>query len=118
MAKIYAPNKAYNGITATVRFINGEGETENPKLLKWFTRKGYHVDEVKDEESPQAEINTISEETTESISEQETAAESTNKYDGLNVDELKDIAKKHKIKGYSSMLRPQLIEALQEIESE
>lgn len=118
MAKIYAPNKAYNGITATVRFINGEGETENPKLLKWFTRKGYHVDEVKDEESPQAEINTISEEIIDSISEQETTAESTNKFDGLNVDELKDIAKKHKIKGYSSMLRPQLIEALQEIESE
>lgn len=47
MAKIYAPNKQYNGISASVRFINGVGETDRPELLAWFSSKGYEVDMVK-----------------------------------------------------------------------
>ncbi|WP_418302336.1 Rho termination factor N-terminal domain-containing protein [Lysinibacillus fusiformis] len=119
MVKIYAPNKAYNGITATVRFINGEGETDNPKLLKWFARKGYHVDLVKNtSESTQEEVTELKEESTSGTTEQITDESPSNKYDALNVDDLKELAKNLKIKGYSSMLRPQLIEALQAKESE
>ena len=43
MAKIYAPNKQYNGISASVAFARGVGETENPTLLKWFAEHGYTV---------------------------------------------------------------------------
>lgn len=46
MAKIYAPNKQYNGVSASVRFINGVGETDNKHLIKWFESKGYKVEEV------------------------------------------------------------------------
>ena len=41
--KIYAPVKDANGVWATVRFVNGVGETNNPKLIKWFKEHGYTV---------------------------------------------------------------------------
>lgn len=117
MAKVYAPNKAYNGITATVRFLQGEGETDNPKLLKWFEKKGYRV--VK--EQPHIQSSVTDEKTAdepvqvpdENAVEQKNNTSSTNEYENMNVEELKEIAKSLKVKGYSSMLRPQLIEALQ-----
>ncbi|WP_337983441.1 Rho termination factor N-terminal domain-containing protein [Lysinibacillus sp. C5.1] len=113
MAKVYAPNKAYNGITATVRFLQGEGETDNPKLLKWFEKKGYRVvkeqshiltDEKKVDESVQV--------SDENVVEQNNDTSAINDYEKMNVEELKELAKSMKIKGYSSMLRPDLIKAL------
>lgn len=47
MAKIYAPNKRYTGISASVSFVNGVGETNRPELLAWFSSNGYEV--VQDE---------------------------------------------------------------------
>lgn len=49
MAKIIAPNKKYNGISASVNFVNGVGETNDPRLIAWFKSKGYEVveEEVK-----------------------------------------------------------------------
>lgn len=44
MAKIYAPNRQYNGLSATIMFVNGVGETDNPQLLEWFESKGYTVE--------------------------------------------------------------------------
>ena len=41
--KIYAPVKDANGVWASVRFINGVGETNDPKLIKWFKEHGYKV---------------------------------------------------------------------------
>jgi hypothetical protein len=41
--KIYAPVKDANGIWASVRFVNGVGETDNPRLIKWFKEHGYKV---------------------------------------------------------------------------
>lgn len=51
MAKIICPNKQYTGISATVPFVNGVGETDNPNLITWFKSKGYIVveDEAGDE---------------------------------------------------------------------
>ena len=43
--KIYAPVKDANGVWCTVRFINGVGETNNPRLIKWFKEHGYRVEE-------------------------------------------------------------------------
>lgn len=45
LAKVYAPNKEYTGISASVPFVNGVGETDNPHLLRWFESKGYEVGE-------------------------------------------------------------------------
>lgn len=46
MSKIYARNKQYNGISATVQFENGVGYTNNPHLIEWFKSTGYMVEEA------------------------------------------------------------------------
>ena len=43
--KIYAPVKDATGVWATVHFINGVGETDNPHLIHWFKTHGYKVEE-------------------------------------------------------------------------
>lgn len=47
MAKIYSPNKTYTGVSASVSFCNGVGETDNLHLLQWFKDHGYKVEETK-----------------------------------------------------------------------
>ena len=42
--KIYAPVKETNGVYASVRFTNGVGETDNPRLIEWFQSHGYVVE--------------------------------------------------------------------------
>ena len=42
--KIYAPVKDFNGLRNNVRFINGVGETDNPRLVDWFKTHGYKVE--------------------------------------------------------------------------
>lgn len=59
MAKIYAPNKEYTGVSASVFFVKGVGETENSHLINWFKDKGYEVEE----EKKAVEENTVNEET-------------------------------------------------------
>lgn len=49
MAKIYAPNERYAGVTAGVSFSNGVGVTEDKWLMQWFQYKGYKVVEEKKE---------------------------------------------------------------------
>ena len=43
MAKITAPNKSYTGVSASVAFCNGKGETTDKHLIKWFKDHGYEV---------------------------------------------------------------------------
>ena len=43
MAKIIAPNKQYTGISASVYFCNGIGETDSEDLINWFKEHGYSV---------------------------------------------------------------------------
>lgn len=45
MAKIFAPNKQYNGISAGIPFLMGVGETTDSYLIDWFKSKGYEVEE-------------------------------------------------------------------------
>lgn len=42
--KVYAPNKDYMGVSASVAFCNGAGETDDPRLLDWFRDHGYEVE--------------------------------------------------------------------------
>lgn len=44
--KIYAPVKHTNGVYCNVRFVNGVGETDNPRLIKWFKDHGYRLQEA------------------------------------------------------------------------
>lgn len=55
MAKILAPNREYTGVSASVPFCNGVGETDNPTLISWFKEHGYVVEEPK-KEVEEAEI--------------------------------------------------------------
>lgn len=43
--KIYSPNKEYTGVSASVSFCNGKGETDDPNLIRWFKDHGYRVEE-------------------------------------------------------------------------
>ena len=43
MSKIIAPNKNYNGVSASVQFKNGIGETSDNYLIEWFKKNGYEV---------------------------------------------------------------------------
>ena len=45
--KIYAPVEDANGIYASVMFVNGVGETDNPSLIEWFKEHGYEVENIK-----------------------------------------------------------------------
>ena len=68
MAKVYAPLKGYNGISASVTFVNGVGETDNENLLEWFEEKGYTVE--REEKSKRAKkAKEVTEETSEETSE-------------------------------------------------
>lgn len=51
--KIHAPNKKYMGVSASVAFCNGVGETDDPHLLEWFRGHGYEVEEPPKEEAEQ-----------------------------------------------------------------
>lgn len=41
--KIYSPNKEYTGVSASVPFCGGIGETDDPHLIEWFEAHGYRV---------------------------------------------------------------------------
>lgn len=45
MAKVICPNGTYSGLSATVVFEGGVGETEDAHLLGWFREKGYAVED-------------------------------------------------------------------------
>lgn len=49
--KIYSPNKDYTGISASVPFCGGVGETDDPHLIKWFRDHGYKTEEPTDKDT-------------------------------------------------------------------
>lgn len=55
MAKVYAPNQQYTGASASVTFVNGVGETDNPHLLQWFEDRGYIIERLEQEEKKEPE---------------------------------------------------------------
>lgn len=60
MAQIIAPNKDYNGESASVTFVKGVGETSDAYLIEWFKEHGYTV--IDDEA---AEVPPVASETAE-----------------------------------------------------
>lgn len=53
--KIKSPNKDYTGVSASVPFCNGVGETEDSHLIQWFKEHGYEVEETLEKASEEAE---------------------------------------------------------------
>lgn len=62
MAKIIAPNKEYTGISASVSFCRGIGETKKLELIEWFKNHGYQiVEEDKDNNEKMLDDMTVEE---------------------------------------------------------
>lgn len=102
MAKIIAPNKNYNGVSATVKFTDGEGRTNDSRLLVWFKTKGY---EVIDEKSVDAEPAEEKEQDSKPADEKE-------ELENMTVDQLKELAKENNIKVASKAVKADLIETI------
>lgn len=49
--KIYAPVANVNGVYASVLFVDSVGETDNPKLIKWFASHGYRLEDQRVEQA-------------------------------------------------------------------
>jgi len=57
MAKIYCNNNQYNGISASINFVNGVGDSNVPHLLSWFSENGYTIVEDSREPGDYDEMN-------------------------------------------------------------
>ncbi len=90
MAKILAPNKEYNGVSASITFVNGVGETNNPTLIYWFETHGYKVEKIEP-----ININPVS-------------------LEDLKKDQLKDLAINLEVEFNSKTTNEQLVELIKE----
>ena len=68
MVKVYTPLQGYNGISASVEFVNGVGETDNENLLEWFEEKGYTVEREKPKRAKKA-TEDVAEEVAEEVAD-------------------------------------------------
>lgn len=78
--KVYSPNKDYTGVSASVSFCRGVGETDDPYLLDWFRKHGYAAEETGDVKVP--ENMEKSEELEESKPSEETSKKVPSKKEG------------------------------------
>ena len=53
--KIYSKEKDYTGVSASVPFCSGCGETDDPHLIDWFRTHGYTVEEPAENEEASEE---------------------------------------------------------------
>ena len=83
--KIYAPVKDFNGLRNNVRFVNGVGETDDQRLLHWFTSHGYQIE--LDSIATSGYISVGAVEIPESIT---TVASTEPNFDSMTADELRN----------------------------
>ena len=91
--KIYAPVENTNGIYASVRFVNGVGETNNPALVEWFRKHGYRVEESKDQIETPVENDETSIEKCENSPETHSEKCDEPDFDSMTSEEIRDWAK-------------------------
>ena len=97
--KIYAPVKDFNGVHASVRFVNGVGETDNPHLIEWFRSHGYDVEDsnlvIKPENDEVTIVNEVIEQVIVAEDEDEMMgyADEPRKLEDMTPLELRELAK-------------------------
>ena len=98
--KIYAPVKDANGVYASVRFVDGVGETDNPRLIAWFKSHGYQVPIEDEPLKPTSEVeeNVVEEEEPEMMGYNVVYPN----FDSMTPLELRDWAKAN---GYGSLIK-------------
>lgn len=103
MTKIFAPNKQYTGLSASVSFVNGEGGTDRPELIEWFEKHGYRVEDII---PPNVPDNQSQEDNNEDIPDETQKNENSNSeeepevvpdLEDMPVDDLINYAKEHSI---------------------
>lgn len=102
--KIYAPVKDTNGVYASVRFVNGVGETDNPNLIEWFKTHGYVVENTQElrEDAEENRNNLVTETQNDQIEVEDDEdepvemmgyADKSPNLESMNPNELRDWAK-------------------------
>lgn len=79
MAQIIAPNKDYNGESASVTFAKGVGETSDAYLIEWFKERGYTVIEEAEEVQPEVQQVAPEEDPVADVETEEQAEETQEK---------------------------------------
>ena len=94
--EIYAPVKDFNGLRNNVRFKNGVGETDDPKLAEWFKEHGYTVKDTEKVVSDEVQLS--------QFLETEPVVESPEKpdFDKMTPNELRDWMKAN---GYGNVIK-------------
>ena len=102
--KIYAPVKDFSGFRNNVRFVNGVGETDNPRLIKWFETHGYTVENTQ-ENTQELRNNLVIETQNDQIEAENDEVEmmgygdKTPKFEDMTPNELRDWAKANGLGG-------------------
>ena len=94
--KIYAPNKQANGVYASVMFVDGVGETDNPKLIEWFRSHGYSLEKCEDS------VRIPHEKCDEDLLREVTEMVVEPDFDAMTPNELRDWMREH---GYGSKIK-------------
>lgn len=103
--KIYAPVKDANGVWASVRFVNGVGETDNPRLIEWFKSHGYKVP-IEDAPKVEETIEPIVEEVVETEEDEMMGYnEKTPDFESMTPNELREWAKANGLGGVIKNIR-------------
>lgn len=99
--KIYAPVKDFNGMRNNVRFVNGVGETDDPRLVDWFRKHGYNVPIVDTPKVEQPTVTPMVTVVTEETDEVEMMgySERTPNFEDMTPNELRDWAKANGLGG-------------------
>ena len=101
--KIYAPVKDANGVWASVRFVNGVGETDDPRLIEWFKSHGYKVQI--EETKPIEPVNLVTESKNDEIAVENDEVEMMGynerkpNFDDMTPNELREWAKANGLGG-------------------
>jgi hypothetical protein len=57
VARIKSPNTTYNGVSASLHFVNGVAETDDKWLIEWFGNRGYAVEVDQDEKKNKKKVS-------------------------------------------------------------
>ena len=98
--KIYAPVADACGTWASVRFVNGVGETNNPNLIEWFRTHGYRLEKC--DEMAQKPLEKRDEDILNTVIE---SMEKETDLDSMTPNELRDYAKAHGFGGAIKNIR-------------